>query len=243
MNHDIILKKALPNQKTVVILGNARSGTSLISGILTKMGISMDSQYGKPDKYAPKGYYESQEAHSINTQIFQLAWDNKVQFDLDAHFYPPPYEKILQQADAVKKDIITFINNFSNCNIWGFKNPKTSLTADLFLPYLNNPHFIILLRNPVSNAKAINKIYRIPFLKAMEITSYYNFIISKICVKHNIPKLFINFEQMRIEPNVIVKEILRFLDLNISEEIMRDVNSVIVPGYSTTSNDSTFSTQ
>ena len=50
MNHDIILKKALPNQKTVVILGNARSGTSLISGILTKMGISMDSQYGKPDK-------------------------------------------------------------------------------------------------------------------------------------------------------------------------------------------------
>ena len=48
---------------------------------------------------------------------------------------------------------------------------------------------------------------------------------------------------MRIEPNVIVKEILRFLELNISEEIMSDVNSVIVPGYSTTSNDSTFSTQ
>ena len=76
----------------------------------------------------------------------------------------------------------------------------------------------------------------------MEITSYYNFIISRICVKHNIPKLFINFEQMRIEPNVIVKEILRFLDLNISEEIMRDVNLVIVPGYLITSNDSTFST-
>ena len=60
MNHDIILKKPLPNQKTVVILGNARSGTSLISGILTKMGISMDSQYGKPDEYVPKGYYEIQ---------------------------------------------------------------------------------------------------------------------------------------------------------------------------------------
>jgi len=193
MNHEIILKKALPNQKTVVILGNARSGTSLISGILTKMGISMDSQYGEPETAAPKGYFESLEAHSINTKIYQLAWDNKVQFSRDAHFYPPPYEKILQQADAIKKDIITFINKFSNCNIWGFKNPKTSLTADLFLPYLNNPHFIILLRNPVSNAKAINNVYRIPFLKAME--------------------------------------------------IMRDVNSVIVPGYSTTSNDSTYSTQ
>ena len=75
MNHDTILKKVLPNQKTVVILGNARTGTSLISGILTKMGISMDSQYGDPDVYAPKGYYESQEAHSITTQIIQLARD------------------------------------------------------------------------------------------------------------------------------------------------------------------------
>ena len=203
----------------------------------------MDSKYGEPDTAAPKGYFESLEVHSINTKMYQLAWDNKVQFSHDDHFYPPSNEKIFQQADAIKKDIITFINKFSNCNIWGFINPKTSLTAVLFLSYLNNPHFIILLRNPVSNAKAINKIYRIPFLKAMEITSYYNFIISRICVKHDIPKLFINFEQMRIEPNVIVKEILRFLDLNISEEIMRDVNSVIVPGYSTTSNDSTFSTQ
>tara|TARA_Y100000294_G_C8529945_1_gene326505 strand:- start:321 stop:797 length:477 start_codon:yes stop_codon:yes gene_type:complete len=157
------------------------------------MGISMDSKYGEPDTAAPKGYFESLEIHSINTKMYQLAWDNKVQFSHDDHFYLPPNEKIFQQADAIKKDIITFINKFSNCNIWGFINPKTSLTAVLFLSYLNNPHFIILLRNPFSNAKEINNVYRIPFLKAME--------------------------------------------------IMRDVNSVIVPGYSITSNDSTYSTQ
>ena len=59
MNHEIILDKALPNQKTVVTLGNARSGTSLISGILTKMGISMDPQYGEPDIAALKEFFES----------------------------------------------------------------------------------------------------------------------------------------------------------------------------------------
>jgi len=58
MNHEIILIKVLPNQKTVVILRNARAGISLISGILAKMCISMVSQYGAPNVYAPKGFYE-----------------------------------------------------------------------------------------------------------------------------------------------------------------------------------------
>jgi len=71
--------------RTAVVLGNCRSGTSLIAGILSKMGIEMDDAHGRSDGLNPAGYFESLGAHQINTQLFRLAWGGSLPRNGDAH--------------------------------------------------------------------------------------------------------------------------------------------------------------
>ena len=48
--------------KTVIVLGNARSGTSITAGMLKILGVGMDSRIN-PNPFNPKGDFESIEAH------------------------------------------------------------------------------------------------------------------------------------------------------------------------------------
>jgi hypothetical protein len=233
MNKAAGVEATEPSQRTVVVLGNARSGTSVVAGLLTSMGVHMDSEYGKPDHYAPKGYFESLAAHQINTKIFQLATKSSVRFVRDAHFYPPDYEEILKQQERVKNDIVDFVKRHSDRRIWGFKNPKTSLTVELYLPHLVGPCFIVTCRNPVSNAAAIHKTYGIPFVEALDITNYYNATISGICSKTKIPKLFINFEQMQKFSSQVVDAIASFLSIDLDERKRTEIEKIIVRKYTT----------
>ena len=44
-------------EKTVIVLGNARSGTSMASGLLSAIGVNMHHQHN-PNPGNPKGAYE-----------------------------------------------------------------------------------------------------------------------------------------------------------------------------------------
>ncbi|KPJ62090.1 MAG: hypothetical protein AMJ42_00155 [Deltaproteobacteria bacterium DG_8] len=56
---------------TYVVLGMARSGTGLCAGLLNIMGVNIDYTLGKPDFYAPKGYYEAGYTNAIDQKIYQ----------------------------------------------------------------------------------------------------------------------------------------------------------------------------
>lgn len=57
---------------------------------------------------------------------------------------------------------------------WGFKDPRTVLTIDLYLPHLPNPQFITCYRGPMEIAKSLNKRDGMSIEKGMNISKIYN---------------------------------------------------------------------
>ncbi len=215
--------------KTFVVLGNARSGTTLATGILKALGVAMDADYGKPSVHAPRGFCESLDAHLINTKIFQLAAKEPIIEGIDAHWSPPDHNDILAQKPFVEKDIINFVNKFSQDHeLWGFKNPKTSLTIDLFLPHLENPHFIIMQRNPLTNAIACHKIFHLPFDYTYKVVNYYNYRLAEFYMQHHYPTIFLNFEEIRAHPIQIAKKLAKFVQVEFDAEKRERIEEFVV---------------
>mgnify|MGYP006290474083 CR=1 FL=1 len=67
-------KKIKTNKtKEVIILGLGRTGTSMVAGILEKLGIDMGTNYKKKNDSNPLGYFENVEFLEINKQILKKA--------------------------------------------------------------------------------------------------------------------------------------------------------------------------
>lgn len=152
--------------KTFVILGMHRSATSLIAGALNNFGVNMGEKLlggrGDPKKRIP--HFEDLEFLRLNEEIlFQAggSWDN-----------PPPERKILALKEKFAPKIKSLIERKKG--LWGWKDPRTTLTIKLYLPYLKNPHFICCFREPIEVAKSLYRRQKMPIKKGLKLAKIYN---------------------------------------------------------------------
>lgn len=157
--------------KTIVVLGMHRSATSLISKGLFLSGVSMGDEMLGTHESNPWGHFEDIEFIALNDAILRAAggsWDN-----------PPPEEAILNQARRYDSSIKALVRaNDGNVDpdypIWGWKDPRTTLTIRLYIKHLMNPHFIACFRNPYDVAKSLNRRDGKPISEGVELAKEYN---------------------------------------------------------------------
>jgi hypothetical protein len=65
----------------------------------------------------------------------------------------------------------------------GFKDPRTCLTIDVWLPFLENPHFIVCYRSPADVARSFNNRDGVNLPFALALTNEYNTRISNFMTK------------------------------------------------------------
>jgi len=145
--------------KVFVVLGMHRSATSLISKAL------LNEIYMGP---TPGGnVFESRPFGKLNRAILRRAgggWSN-----------PPPERAILDQYDHFRDRIISTVESeAADRELWGWKDPRTTLTIRLYLPHLVNPHFVTIFRNPLEVAKSLKCRDSFPIEKGIEIANIYN---------------------------------------------------------------------
>ena len=151
--------------KTFVVLGMHRSATSLVSGGLDKRGVNMGDNLLPADAGNPEGYYENIEFMNLNQRILESAggnWKN-----------PPSRKDILDQKEKFD-DVIERVVTKNQDDLWGWKDPRTTLTIELFLPYLENPHFITCFREPEEVGKSLNRRDGMPVERGVELANVYN---------------------------------------------------------------------
>lgn len=122
--------------KTIVVLGMHRCGTSMTAGILHHLGVHMGDYGFKPNGWNEKGYFENRYITEINEKILSKAgglWNN-----------PPSRERILTLG---RMNEIGEIVNREKRELWGWKDPRTCLTIEIFLPFIENPYYVIIKRN------------------------------------------------------------------------------------------------
>lgn len=217
--------------KTVVVLGNARSGTSMLSGILKKvLGVDMDA-IENPNVHNLKGDFESYTAHGINNDIFSMVHDGVQGGEL--HWMPPEHDAIMAQKDKVDDRIRKFVEEKSKGKeLWGWKNPKTSLTIDLYMPYLENPYFIIIFRNPYKVAESTVRATNgaVDMDTALKVNNFYNEAIMDFMKRY--PEAqgeVLVYEDIMSNPIKEVEKIAKLLEIDYTEEKRRATKEFVIP--------------
>jgi len=214
-------------QKIVIILGMHRSGTSMIGGILECLEVDLgDDQPGKQWSN-PLGHFEDPDFLSLNKKILASAggsWSN-----------PPSYLDISNLKEEYYHDIQALIQERANKSAntpWGWKDPRTSLTLDLFLPFLDQPYIIWCSRDPNAISQSLQKRNQIQPSISLDLTEYYNNQINEFMLRNpNLPILVVDYEGVIKDPEIWINKIVRHLGLRPDTDLINQaVNLVLAPG-------------
>lgn len=143
--------------KTVIILTMPRSGSSLLAGILHRLGIPMgDSTDMKMGTHLNKyGCYENQWFQSISLNILfesRLLLDITQRLDMDESHI----QKVVKKYEPEIKQFIAK----NKQSIWGFKDPALIYHLPYYHTLFENPFYIHLKRNSRDTAGSLFKTFR-----------------------------------------------------------------------------------
>jgi hypothetical protein len=212
--------------KTVVVLGAARSGTSVTAGILEALGVDMGS-IGASKKWNPKGSFEDKDFQRLNKAIFRMVEPSK------DYWEPPSWRQVMDQRAAAAPKIRELVAAKSRRErVWGWKNPRSILTLELYLPCLTNPHLVLVSRDRLATAKSSIKHTRgrIDLPQALRLVDFYTGEMHAFVERHpELPNISIAFEEIVADPKKEAERLAAFLGLEPTEEKLAKVYQLIVP--------------
>ena len=137
--------------KTIIVLGMHRSATSLVAkGLSTQisvgpLGTSQMLDAPMPDNF--KGHFENLDFVHLNDDIMESAggwWAA-----------PPSRARILEVLPKFSQRVQETLARNAKAPIWGWKDPRTVITLDHYLPYVEGLHLVTCFRDPYEVAKSL----------------------------------------------------------------------------------------
>lgn len=204
--------------KTVIVLGNARSGTSMTAGVLFYLGVNIDHVH-KTNSQNPKGAFESDEWNILTTEIYQ-AQNKEVYKD--------------QIEDQIKKLV-----EKQSSGLCGWKSAMTHWSLDMFLPFIENPYLVIVTRNIVDNARSwkthmkTNYGRNVSLEQALENMAESTRVLIKNVNAAQCPKLWTTYEGLKRDPIFEAKRMANFLDIEFNKNKQDQIQDFIMFDYTT----------
>lgn len=136
----------------VCVLGPGRSGTSMTMRILNLLGVHLGTErdLAGPGPGAPKGFWERPDMVRFHDQLLRAqggTWRNPPRLE-------PGWE---EEVDASQRNrahaLLERIRD--GRELWGWKDPRASLTTAFWISLVPNLRFVICLRNPIDFAASI----------------------------------------------------------------------------------------
>jgi len=222
------MDKNMNKNKEVVVIGPARSGTSMVAGILYYMGVDM-GQGPNPSPSNPKGDFEDDDFRTLNREIFKSAKSGS------GCWFPPTSEELNRVAHSFENKIKGLIESRSKKQIWGWKNPWNVAAAPLFIPHLNSPHLIFVFRNSDAIAKSgvrhTKRYEKLSYEEALRSAEASNSNLSRMTdeYKDRYPTHSIQFENVIKNPEIEVYRLADFLGIKLSETKKRRIMEFVIP--------------
>lgn len=159
----------------VVILGMHRSGTSFLVRALNLSGLwlgyetELGTVEGRASQGNPKGNYENRAAMAINDAILR---------ESGGVWFRPPERIISNGTDAQRiRQFSATLERGQPANFlrWGWKDPRTLLTLDVWMAALERPIFIVAaFRHPMAVARSLLARNNIPIEVGLALWVRYN---------------------------------------------------------------------
>lgn len=206
--------------KTVMVSAIARSGTSLTTGLLYRLGFYIGDDPAAGDKYNETGYWESRKMINLNIYLRQLIGGG-------GHDYPAgKLEKALSKRLGIDMD---FFKKFQTRNATFKVFPEL---IPLFLPHFdkNEVYVIVTLRKPESLVKSHENFWKNKFnlLKSYKLLSESLYNLFYVIKKYDLPFLIMDYDLTISNPEKTVKDLISFLDIEVSEGDFKNAVSFVI---------------
>lgn len=179
--------------KIILVLGMHRSGTSLITHLIAKMGINLGDDLMEANEYNPDGYWESNALVELHERMLKFTGNewyapiNPIDNSLLREKFGDDAQKLIASMDEQAKD-------------WCWKDPRMSIFLDFWKHFFKSREilYITVVRHPHAVAASLLKRDNIPAQVAYALFENYNLKIIA-ALKHEKNLLKINYDEMLSE--------------------------------------------
>lgn len=127
-----------------------RSGSSVTARVLNLLGVDLGPQEtmleAKPGDN-PRGFWEQRAIMELNDEIFATYGSSWWQPNL-----PPGWHRSPEIAPLKEKARAILASHFDGSRLWGWKDPRNSLTVPFWQDLVPNLRYVICLRSPTESA-------------------------------------------------------------------------------------------
>lgn len=184
----VVRQPIVTTQRTFLVMGCYRGGTSFAAELLIEAGIHLGDSYIDRSK----NDYETYEDQDIYWAINDIMTRGK------QHSYSSNewryLRQIIEERDASR-------------DIWGFKHPSSLFIVDQLLPLLRNPHLVVVTRDALSTwqgSQSRNGWMTWSYIRTMMAQTL------DLIEKPRAPTLAISFERARSDRQSALRAIKQF---------------------------------
>jgi hypothetical protein len=193
----------------VCILGMHRSGTSLVARVLNVLGLSLgpEEHLMRPNSANPAGYWESRPVKRLNDDILSRlggTW-------FDPPEFPRGWERGPELAELRQRARELIEADFSGSELWGFKDPRSSLTLPFWQGILAPMRYVICLRNPLDVAASLEGKEEETLPPEQGIRLWLTYVRGALAHTAGHPRELIFYEDLMRDPEVVVRGLARFI--------------------------------
>ncbi|HEV2519026.1 MAG TPA: sulfotransferase [Thermoplasmata archaeon] len=213
--------------KTVVVLGMHRSGTSVVGGVLHALGVDMGTRVER-EGWVGK-HWSNPTGHFENPDF--VAFDYRVLGgDATGIRGRPRWEDLATRAPEFAAEARSLVHRFRS-PLWGWKDPWTVLTLELFLPYLDAPHFVFVRRPKEQVLASLRKRSTAQDSEIAELFDLYQERLARLKDQlRAYPILEIDYPQMVEDPGPTVRSLIEFLGLRPTREELERALGMVLDG-------------
>lgn len=148
--------------RDVIVLGCGRSGTSTATGVLARAGYFMGGRLARANGSNPKGFFEAVEVNRINEEILTplTPWRppilRHVLYRSQRWLARVPVDARISDVD-LDAELEARIRKLVDHQPYCFKDPRFSYTLDAWRPFLRNPLYLCIFRDPAATVESILK--------------------------------------------------------------------------------------
>lgn len=198
----------------VIVLGMHRSGTSMLGGLLTKMGLKTGGPLIQPAPDNPKGFFERID---IVLQDDALMANQRVHYSHNTYLYDPlvGLKDILDNRDTKwfneGRKGLDFLNNPASYP-WMLKDPRLCITLRTWLPLLNFvPAVLFTYRHPMDVALSMSNRGFEKFKVNKGLRIWYSYNRRAIEQSHDLCRVVTSHRKTMQQPEVEMDRIYREL--------------------------------
>src|SRR5215831_5582173 len=217
----LCVKSIAETQAAICIAGAHRSGTSMVTRLLHCCGLELGpkSELMPPQADNPEGFWEHLGFVALNDELLSElggAWD-----------LPPKADEDFTSArlNPVRLKARLLIEKFDSARVWGWKDPRNSLTLPFWQQLLAGLKTVIVVRNPLEVAHSMGERNRTSYSFGLRLWEIYNRHLVEAA--NGKDRLFTHYDFFFQDPESELRRITEFIGL--SNEKIRNTAALIAP--------------